>query len=191
MTIAQLSQFYLPTHSLWTLLNSTTNLITHLPNCFLRSEFSCSLAHLLTVSHWIHTHSLGNFILNTRLTHSLHLPTRTHSLHLLLLFTFLLDSLLKLTDRPTYLTDWIILITLLKPKSDIHSNRSATSPRPKFITIAEVAEESQLGFAVGRRLVGDWSATDRRLVGDLVVTSLRLDATSRRPVGDQVNLKVW
>ena len=54
------------------------------------------------------------------------------------------------------------------PKSDIHCNRSATSPRPKFITIAEVAEESQLGFAVGRRLVGDWSATDRRLVGDLV-----------------------
>ena len=43
----------------------------------------------------------------------------------------------------------------LKPKSDIHCNRSATSPRPKFKTIAEVAEESQLGFAVGRRLVGD------------------------------------
>ena len=41
------------------------------------------------------------------------------------------------------------------PKSDIHCNRSATSPRPKFKTIAEVAEESQLGFAVGRRLVGD------------------------------------
>ena len=39
-----------------------------------------------------------------------------------------------------------------KPKSDIHCNRSATSPRPKFKTIAE---ESQLGFAVGRRLVGD------------------------------------
>ena len=42
-----------------------------------------------------------------------------------------------------------------KFKSDIHCNRSATSPRPKFKTIAEVAEESQLGFAVGRRLVGD------------------------------------
>ena len=55
---------------------------------------------------------------------------------------------------------------LLKPKSDMHCNRSATSPRPKFITIAEVAEESQLGFAVGRRLVGDWSATDRGLVAD-------------------------
>ena len=44
---------------------------------------------------------------------------------------------------------------LFKPQSDIHCNRSATSPRPKFKTIAEVAEESQLGFAVGRRLVGD------------------------------------
>ena len=54
----------------------------------------------------------------------------------------------------------------LKPKSDIHCNRSATSPRPKFKTIAEVAEESQLGFAVGRRLVGDWSATNRGLVAD-------------------------
>ena len=41
----------------------------------------------------------------------------------------------------------------LTPQSDIHCNRSATSPRPKFKTIAEVAEESQLGFAVGRRLV--------------------------------------
>ena len=41
------------------------------------------------------------------------------------------------------------------PKSDIHCNRSATSLRPKFKTIAQVAEESQLGFAVGRRLVGD------------------------------------
>ena len=65
----------------------------------------------------------------------------------------------------------------LKPKSDIHCNRSATSPRPKFITIAEVAEESQLGFAVGRRLVGDWSATDRGLVADW-------SATGRRPRGD-------
>ena len=54
----------------------------------------------------------------------------------------------------------------LKPKSDIHCNRSATSTRPKFKTIAEVAEESQLGFAVGRRLVGDWSATNRGLVAD-------------------------
>ena len=54
----------------------------------------------------------------------------------------------------------------LKPKSDIHCNRSATSPRSKFKTIAEVAEESQLGFAVGRRLVGDWSATNRGLVAD-------------------------
>ena len=57
-----------------------------------------------------------------------------------------------------------------KPKSDMHCNRSATSPRPKFITIAEVAEESQLGFAVGRRLVGDWSATDRGLVADWSAT---------------------
>ena len=54
----------------------------------------------------------------------------------------------------------------IKPKSDIHCNRSATSPRPKFKTIAEVAEESQLGFAVGRRLVGDWSPTNRGLVAD-------------------------
>ena len=59
-----------------------------------------------------------------------------------------------------------ILLTLLKPKSDIHCNRSATPPRPKFKTIAEVAEESQQGFAVGRRLVGDWSATNRGLVAD-------------------------
>ena len=53
----------------------------------------------------------------------------------------------------------------------MHCNRSATSPRPKFITIAEVAEESQLGFAVGRRLIGDWSATDRGLVADWSATS--------------------
>ena len=72
---------------------------------------------------------------------------------------------------------FFFFITLLKPKSDIHCNRSATSPRPKFKTISEVAEESQLGFAVGRRLVGDWSATNRGLV--LVGTSLRLDATGR------------
>ena len=39
-------------------------------------------------------------------------------------------------------------------------------PRPNFKTIAEVAEESQLGFAFGRRLVGDWSATNRGLVAD-------------------------
>ena len=61
---------------------------------------------------------------------------------------------------------WVLLIFVklyainyqhvsIKPQSDIYYNRSATSPRPKFITIAEVAEESQLGFAVGRRLVGD------------------------------------
>ena len=67
--------------------------------------------------------------------------------------------------------------TYLKPKSDIHCNRSATSPRPKFKTIAEVAEESQLGFAVVRRLVGDWSATNRGLVADW-------SATGRRPRGD-------
>ena len=88
----------------------------------------------------------------------------------------------------------------IRPQSDIHCNRSATSPRPKFKTIAEVAEESQLGFAVGRRLVGDWSATGRRLIGDWLPTdwrlgsatgrrprgtSLRLEATGRRPVGDR------
>ena len=65
----------------------------------------------------------------------------------------------------------------IKPKSDIHCNRSATSPRPKFKTIAEVAEESQLGFAVGHRLVGDWSATNWGLVADW-------SATGRRPRGD-------
>ena len=59
-----------------------------------------------------------------------------------------------------------VILYFFKPKSDIHCNRSATSPRPKFKTIAEVAEESQLGFAVGRRLVGDLSATDRGLVAD-------------------------
>ena len=82
----------------------------------------------------------------------------------------------------------------IKPKSDIHCNRSATSPRPKFITIAKVAEESQLGFAVGRRLVGDWSGTGRRLIGDWSATSLGplcdlmqlvADPTNRRPVADQ------
>ena len=57
----------------------------------------------------------------------------------------------------------------LKPQSDIHCNRFGTSPRPKFITIAEVAEESQLGL----QLVGDWSATDRGLVGDFAGTCLR------------------
>ena len=62
---------------------------------------------------------------------------------------------------------------------------TATTLRPKFKTIAEVAEESQLGLEVGRRPVGDWLPTDRRLVGDLVGTSLRLDATGRRPVGDR------
>ena len=99
-----------------------------------------------------------------------------------------------------------------KPKSDIHCNRSATSPRPKFKTIAEVAEESQLGFAVGRRLVGDWSATNRGLIGDWSATGRRprgdlfatwcnWSATSRGPVpdwsptsrwsvADQVNLKL-
>ena len=49
----------------------------------------------------------------------------------------------------------------VKTQSDIHCNSSATSPRPKFITIAE---ESQLGFAGGRRLIGDWLPT-RRLGG--------------------------
>ena len=64
-----------------------------------------------------------------------------------------------------------------KTTSDIHCNRSATSPRPKFKTIAEVAEDSQLGFAFGHRLVGDWSATNRGLVADW-------SATGRRPRGD-------
>ena len=79
---------------------------------------------------------------------------------------------------------------LVKPKSDIHCNRSATSPRPKFKTIAEVAEESQLGFAVGRRLIGDWLPTDRRPRGDLFATWCNWSPTSRRSVADQVNLKL-
>ena len=54
-----------------------------------------------------------------------------------------------------YMTESMERTSFIKPKSDIHCNRSATSPRPKFKTIAEVAEESQPGFAVGRRLVGD------------------------------------
>ena len=58
-------------------------------------------------------------------------------------------------------------IWYLKLQSDIHCNRSTTSPRLKFITIAE---ESQLGFAVGRRLVGDWSGTGCRLIGDWSAT---------------------
>ena len=33
-----------------------------------------------------------------------------------------------------------------KPLSHIHCNRYTNSPRPKFITMAEVAEESQLGL---------------------------------------------
>ena len=70
----------------------------------------------------------------------------------------------------------------IKPQSDIHCNRSATSPRPKFITIAEVTEELQLGFAVGRRLIGDWLPTDRRLVGDHVGTGPRLIA-DQSPIG--------
>ena len=69
------------------------------------------------------------------------------------------------------------LCSYIKPQSDIHCNLSATSPRPKFKTIAEVAEELQLGFAVGRGLVGDWSPTNRRLVADW-------SATGRRPRGD-------
>ena len=83
-------------------------------------------------------------------------------------------------------------ILSLKPQSDIHCNRSATSPRPKFKT---VAEESQLGFAVGRRLVGDWSPTNRRLVadwsatgrrhrGDLFATWCNWSPTGRGPVPD-------
>ena len=59
----------------------------------------------------------------------------------------------------------------LKPQSDIHCNCSATSSRPKLKTITEVAEESQLGFAVGRRLVHYWSATNRGLIADWSATS--------------------
>ena len=58
-------------------------------------------------------------------------------------------------DVPRLPSYGIYISQLVKPQSDIHCNRSATSPRPKFKTVAEVAEESQLGFADGRRLVGD------------------------------------
>ena len=75
---------------------------------------------------------------------------------------------------------------LLKPQSDIHCNRCATSPRPKFKTIAEVAEESQLGLAVGRRLIGDWLPTSRGPLCDL----MQLVADRSRLVADQVNLKL-
>ena len=73
----------------------------------------------------------------------------------------------------------------IKPQSDIHYNRSATSPRPKIHNDRRgrrgVATRFCSWSATGRRLIGDWLPTDRRLVGDLVGTSLRLDATSRRP----------
>ena len=78
----------------------------------------------------------------------------------------------------------------LKPKSDIHCNRSATSPRPKFKTIAEVAEvaeESQLGFdwsATNRGLAADWSATGRRPRGDLFATWCNWSPTGRGLVPD-------
>ena len=78
-----------------------------------------------------------------------------------LLFIICVNAGLLINIRNT-----CIMFKWFKPKSDIHCNRSATSPRLKFKTIAEVAEESQLGFAVGRRLVGDWSATNRGLVAD-------------------------
>ena len=58
-------------------------------------------------------------------------------------------------------------IVPLKPQSDIHCNPSATSPRPKFIT---EAEESQLGFAVCERLIGDWLPSGRLPRGDLFAT---------------------
>ena len=39
--------------------------------------------------------------------------------------------------------------------------------------------------ATGRRLIMYWLPTDRGLVGDLLGSSLRLDATGRRPVRDR------
>ena len=97
------------------------------------------------------------------------------------------------------ITWWLVSSWSLKPQSDMHCNHSATSPRLKFILIAE---ESQLGFAVGRRLVGTWSATDRGLVSDWLATSweplcdlMQLVAdrsgTGPRLIADQVNLKLW
>ena len=66
-------------------------------------------------------------------------------------------------DRETNTLSYILLLyneKQVKPQSDIHCNRSATSPRPKFLTIA----------ARGRRGVAtrfcSWSATDRGLVAD-------------------------
>ena len=75
-------------------------------------------------------------------------------------------------------------------QSDIHYNRSATSPRLRLIHDDRrgrrgVATRFCSWSATRRRLIGDWFPIDRRLVGDLVGTSLRLDATGRRPVGDR------
>ena len=51
----------------------------------------------------------------------------------------------------------------------IHCNCSASSPRPKFITIAEVVATRFKGWSVTcRRLIGDCLPTEKRLVGDLV-----------------------
>ena len=47
---------------------------------------------------------------------------------------------------------------------------TATALRPKSIKITEVAEEPQLGFAVGRGLVGDWFGSGQRSRWDLFAT---------------------
>ena len=83
----------------------------------------------------------------------------------------------------SYTTEELINHVYLKPQSDIHCNRSATSPWPNLNS--KESQRSQLGFAVGQRLIRDWLPTDQRLVGDLVVTSLRLDATGQGPVLDK------
>ena len=71
--------------------------------------------------------------------------------------------------------------TALRPLRDQNSKRSQRSQRSRNKVLQLVADSS----ATGRRLIGDWLPTDRRLVGDLVGTSLRVDATGRRPVGDR------
>ena len=71
---------------------------------------------------------------------------------------------------------------LLQPLCDLSASK-----------IAEVAEESQLGFcswsATGRWLIGDWLPTDQRPRGDLFATWCNWLPTGPRLVANQVNLR--
>ena len=70
----------------------------------------------------------------------------------------------------------------LQPLCDLSATKIQNECRGR----REVATRFCSWSATGWRLIGDWLQlpTDQRLVGDLVGTSLRLDATGRRPVGD-------